>query len=336
MGYGRKIYAAAEAELKKRRDKAERTAQERLEDFYEICPQARKVRQDMAANSARIAKAVMQGGDVRQALEKIRDNGIKMQEEFTRLLAENGMTQKDVTPQYTCPLCKDTGFQDGKMCSCLKELQRDLAYQKLSLKVPLSRCTFEAFSLDYYKDDPKDLEQMEKIFQMCKRYAQNFHANSSSLLFTGGNGLGKTHLSLAIAREVIAKGYGVIYGAAQTFAVQLEKERFDRTDTETEESTSGQLLSCDLLILDDLGTEFPSAYVNAALYNILDSRMLAQRPTIISTNLSFSELEKRYSSRLISRIMGEYGRAVFVGKDIRYRKRMERYNRLGGSHGTQV
>ena len=123
------------------------------------------------------------------------------------------------------------------------------------------------------------------------------------------------------------QGYGVIYGSAQTFAVALEKERFDRTDLDGAGDTNSQLIACDLLILDDLGMEFPSAYVNAALYNVIDTRMLAKRPTIISTNLTLKELEKRYGERFVSRITGNYGMLEFIGSDIRRQKRMQRKNK---------
>lgn len=139
----------------------------------------------------------------------------------------------------------------------------------------------------------------------------------------GGHRIGKTHLSLAIAAKAIEKGFGVVYGSAQSFAVALEKERFDR-DIPEDGGTNAQLIDCDLLILDDLGTEFPSAYVNAALYNIVNARMLADKPTIISTNLSLKELEDRYSERFASRITGYYGKLEFLGRDVRVQKRLRR------------
>ena len=213
------------------------------------------------------------------------------------------------------------------MCSCLKALQRQMAYEKLCMDVPLSESTFDSFSLEYYKEDERTYPQMSNILRVCKEYAGKFRADSSNLFFKGGTGLGKTHLSLAIANAAVQKGYGVIYGSAQTFAVALEKERFDRTDLDGAGDTNSQLIACDLLILDDLGMEFPSAYVNAALYNVIDTRMLAKRPTIISTNLTLKELEKRYGERFVSRITGNYGMLEFIGSDIRRQKRMQRKNK---------
>ena len=203
------------------------------------------------------------------------------------------------------------------MCQCLKQLQRSLAYQALSADLPLEKSTFDTFSLEFYQDDPRARRQMEAVLKLCQRYAERLRPNSPSLLFKGKTGLGKTHLSLAIANKAIEKGMGVVYGSAQSFAVALEKERFDRADPDGPGDTNAQLMGCDLLILDDLGTEFPSQYVNAALYNIVNTRMLAEKPTIISTNLSMKELEDRYSQRFASRIMGYYGTVEFLGSDVR-------------------
>ncbi len=321
MGYGKKIYEEARAELERRRQRAEAEARERLEDFYSRCPKARTIREEIASNAAGAAKTVLRGGNVRAEMEKLRSRAAELNREYDGLLAQNGLSRRDVTPQYSCPYCQDAGFTDGRMCSCLKQLQRSLAYEKLSMNVPLERSTFEAFSLDYYRDDDRAYRQMENILRVCRSYAEKFRADSPSLLFKGGTGLGKTHLSLAIAGEVIQKGFGVIYGSAQSFAVALEKERFDRRDPEDLGDTHSQLLACDLLILDDLGTEFSSSYVNAALYDVVNARMLAEKPTIISTNLSMKEMEERYSERFASRIAGYYGKLEFLGGDVRVEMR---------------
>ncbi len=324
MGYGKKIFEEARAELERRRQRAESEAEERRSAFYLRYPQAGELREAMAKNAAGAAKAVVRGGDVRAELQRLQERAGTLNAEYDHLLREAGLSREEISPRYTCPLCKDTGFTDGRMCRCFLELQRSLAYEKLSMNVPLEKCTFSSFSLSYYQEDPRAYRQMENIFAACKGYAEKFRKNSPSLLFKGGTGLGKTHLSLAIAGAVIEKGFGVIYGSAQSFAVSLEKERFDRREDGEPGDTHSQLLSCDLLILDDLGTEFPSAYVNAALYDIINSRMLAEKPTIISTNLSMKELEERYSERFASRIAGYYGMLGFLGNDIRIEKRKQK------------
>ncbi|MGN0594083.1 MAG: ATP-binding protein, partial [Hominimerdicola sp.] len=162
-------------------------------------------------------------------------------------------------------------------------------------------------------------EQIKNILSYCKEYADGFNENSKSLFMKGNTGLGKTHLSLSIANEVIKKGYGVIYVSAPSLVTQLEKEHFsyNKEDAKTEDA----LLDCDLLIIDDLGTEFTTPFSTSAIYNIFNSRLLADKPIIFNTNLSLQELEKLYSQRFVSRIIGEAVRLDFFGKDIRILKK---------------
>lgn len=322
MGYGAKIYQAACQELEIRRRQAEETAQDNLERFFEKCPRAREIRREMGRNGANAAIAVLSGGNVREQLTQMKEQGLALKEEYDRLLAEHHVTQSDVTPQYQCSRCKDTGFVDGRMCQCLKNLQRQMAFQRLSMDAPLENSTFEEFSLEYYREDEKAYRQMEKVLAACKRYADNFRADSPSFLFWGGTGLGKTHLSLAIAGKAIEKGFGVVYGSAQSFAVALERERFLREQDMAEDAdVQSQLTDCDLLILDDLGTESSSNYVKSAFYDIINSRMMKNKPTLISTNLTMKDLEKRYTPRFTSRIAGYYSKVQFLGNDVRLQKR---------------
>ena len=317
MSYDKTVALAARAELERRRSRAQETARQNLEDFLSRCPRAGEIRRELSANATGAARAVVSGGDVRTELERRKARGLALREEYEGLLKTRGLTRRDVEPQYTCPKCKDTGFVDGRMCSCHRALRRSLAYRQLSAGLPLESCTFESFSLDYYRDDPAALRQMEVILKSCREYADNLRAHSPSLLFWGGMGLGKTHLSLAIANAAIEKGFGVVYGSAQRFAVALEKERFSREDGG---DTIDSLKDCDLLILDDLGTEFFSAYSNAAIYDVINDRLLSGRPTVISTNLALPGLEERYGQRFTSRIVGGYAMLGFKGKDVRVQK----------------
>ena len=155
MGYGNKIFQAACQELERRKRQAEELADRGRERFYEQCPRARESREEMAQTAAGAAKAVLSGGDVRAEISRMKDRGLALKAEFNQLLAEHHLTEADVTPQYQCLACRDTGFVDGRMCACLKSLQRRMAFEKLSMSVPLENCTFESFSLDYYKDDER-------------------------------------------------------------------------------------------------------------------------------------------------------------------------------------
>jgi DNA replication protein len=320
MSYGKDIYIKAMDELRQRKNNAELLAETKSLEFFSLCPEAENIQMQKASTAAKIAITVFSGTEnVRDALEKLKENSQRLQSDFNKLLAKHNMTEKDVTPQYTCEKCKDTGFVDGFMCACLKSLQKQLAYEDLNMNAPLSECTFENFDVNFY--DGAAAKQMQLIYDYCRKYASLFNARSPSLLFRGSTGLGKTHLSLAIASAAIEKGFGVIYASAQTFAVGIEKERFSKDDASAPLTTEQKMQNCDLLIIDDLGVEFTSSYVNAALYNIINARLLASAPTIISTNLSIKELETKYSKRFVSRVTGQYSNFEFIGSDIRILKR---------------
>lgn len=325
MGYSRQVYLEAENELNKRHSDAVHKAQRRLDDFYAVCPEAEQVRRRIASTASQAAKAVLRGGDVRTSLEALKTENLELQRRFSDLLTAHGYTRADIEPQYVCSKCEDTGYVDGRMCNCHRALLRQIAYENLNRISPLTLSTFEDFSLDYYSNESvnggrSDREQMRYIFDYCKRYADTLSKTSGNLFFTGATGLGKTHLSLAIASSAIDKGFGVVYGTAQNFAISLERERFTRTE-ETSGDTLDLLNECDLLIIDDLGMEISSSYITAMIYNVIDTRIMLKKPTIISTNLSMQELEKRYNERFVSRVLGFYDRMPFRGKDIRAKRK---------------
>lgn len=328
MGYSKQVYTEAEIELSKRRNKALRMAEERLAAFYAAAPEAEALRRRIASTASRAAKAVVRGTDVRETLDALKTENLALQREFVELLTAHGLVRADIEPRYDCPRCEDTGYIDGRMCACQLNLLRKIAYDNLNRVSPLTLSTFDDFSLDFYSDASggdgrSDREQMRYIFNFCKRYAAEFSEKSGNLLFAGATGLGKTHLSLAIASSVLARGFGVVYGSAQNFAISFERERFSR-DSGEDGDTLDLLTSCDLLIIDDLGMEISSAYITAMLYNVIDSRIMLRRPTVISTNLSMQSLEKRYNERFVSRVLGFYDNLRFRGADIRMQKKLGR------------
>lgn len=327
MGYSREVYDAAMAELNRRKNRAEQEAQERKNAFYQICPRAREIQQQLASTASQTARVVFSGGNTAQAMERLREKSLELQKERETLLLQVGLEKDALLPRYRCSHCQDTGYIDGKMCDCLKGLLRQEAYRSLNEMTPLTLSGFDQFQLRYYSNqsdggEPSPRAHMAQIFSFCQEYAAHFSQHAESLLFQGRTGLGKTHLSLAIARKVIEKGFGVVYGSVQNFVSTLEKERFGRSDADSD--TNQTLLHCDLLILDDLGTEFSTSFVTAALYNLINTRLMAEKPTIISTNLSMKELLDRYGERMVSRMIGGYIRFEFAGKDIRQLKNREK------------
>ena len=244
-----------------------------------------------------------------------------LQDRKKKILKENGYSEDALSIKYTCPACEDTGFIGGRRCKCYINLLKEIERAKIEKIAPIDECTFESFDTNYYPEEmdgvcPK--KKAEIIKENCKRYATSFTKRSKSLLFMGNTGLGKTHLSLAIANVVINRGYSVIYGTAQNILRDLQNENFGRTDNLR--YFENEILSTDLLIIDDLGTEFKNQFTVSCLYNIINSRLCAKLPTIISTNYTFEELEEKYDQRITSRITGQYSTLILVGNDIRYIK----------------
>jgi DNA replication protein DnaC len=328
MGYSREIYDAVGLILSDRRKKAENEVAERKAAFYRLYPKAEEIESILSTTAISAAKAIFSGGSAKERLEQLRRNNLALQKELSDLLNNAGYGEDYLMPRYSCGQCGDTGYIDGKMCDCMKKLLQAEAYRRLNTLTPLSLSTFESFSLDYYQDTRENNEYksprqiMGDTLQYCIRYAEKFSMDSPNLILTGGTGLGKTHMSLAIANLAIQKGYGVVYCSVNNIITKLEREHFGRDEGDT-----GRLLTeCDLLILDDLGTEFKNAFSCAEIYNIVNTRLMAQKPTIISTNLSTSELLDYYTERFASRIIGSYRRIPFVGKDIRQQKRLNKGN----------
>ena len=325
MGYSSEIYEEAERKLERRRILSEQELDKRRNILFLRSPRAEKIEQTIAKTSVAAAKAVFGGADIKTELEALKRKNLALQNELNEILKSFGFPENYLERWYKCDKCKDTGYIDGKICDCMKRLLRETAYDSLNRMTPLSLSDFESFSLDYYSKTPvaegklSPYTQMNGVLGYCKKYAASFNEESRSLLFQGAPGLGKTHLSLAIAKEVIDKGYGVVYVSAPAILTKIENEHFDIKKTE---SPAEQIVTeCDLLIIDDLGTEFTSRFTVSAVYNIINTRMITSRPTIISTNLTLTELQEKYNSRIVSRIIGMLDRVEFVGVDIRQQKR---------------
>lgn len=316
--------------LEQRRRQAVKEAETHRESLYRQFPRAKQIEQELSSTAVRAAKAVLSGQNAAQQLTRLKEQNLALQEELSSILRKAGVEPDYLETHYQCASCRDEGYLDGVMCSCMKQLLRQEAYRQLNSLSPLSLSSFDSFSLEYYSPTPmrdgypSPRKRMEDIFRFCRGYAAEFSIQSPSLLMQGATGLGKTHLSLAIARVAVNKGYGVIYGSTQNIVSKLEKERFSYRRESTAEDSEQHLIQCDLLILDDLGTEFSTSFSSAAIYNILNTRISSGKPTIISTNLSMKELERSYSERLVSRIMGNHVRLEFLGGDVRQQKRMKR------------
>lgn len=336
MSYSREVYEAAKSRLDARRLLAERENEERRREFFARNPEYAALDQKIARTAIELTRVMLSGQkDISSAVAEIRDSNLAMQRRQAAILEENGCPPDFLEPKYHCKRCRDTGFVDGKTCDCFRELLQKTAYDELNQSTPLALCSFRSFSVDFYPDKAESSalsprQMMDKVKKTCWDYANRFTTDSPNLLFQGGVGLGKTHLSLAIAGKVISKGYGVIYGSAQNFFNSIEAEHFGRGDDK--QYTLNLLKSCDLLILDDLGTEFITPFTTAALYDIINTRLLRRRPTIISTNLNIEGLRRKYDDRVTSRLSGNYLRMQFVGSDVRITLKVKK--KLGDAPST--
>ena len=321
MSYKRSIYIKAKEILSQRKATAEKEAEMRHSAAIALCPEIAQIERDMASQGADVVKAVGMGANVDEYIKNLAIANLKAQARRKELLKGAGFPEDYLEVKYTCDICKDTGYNKEFYCQCYRKLIRDVAREELGINSPLKKCTFASFRIDRYPDVVDSViginqrAHMKNNYEYCKDYAENFTTNSRGLIMYGKTGLGKTHLSLAIANEVINRGYDVYYGSIQSIMDKLEAEHFGRLPRE--DSIKEDILNCDLLIIDDLGTEFSTQFTNAEFYNIINSRMLSSLPTIISTNLDMNEVAEKYSQRVASRIMGTMDAIYFCGKDIR-------------------
>ena len=236
------------------------------------------------------------------------------------LLVEHGYAMDYLDDIYACPKCRDTGYVNGKMCSCLKALYNAEVTRELGTLLKNSDECFEKFDLSLYGSAR---ESLEIVFDTCREYAQSFSDRSMNLLFQGGTGLGKTFLSACIARVVAENGHSVCYDTASSALEAFETKKFSR-DIQTAENAAvkvERMLDCELMILDDLGTEMPTPMAVSALYTLINTRLVNGRKTVISTNLTDAELLKRYNAQICSRLEGEFTKLPFFGSDIRLLKK---------------
>ncbi len=247
-------------------------------------------------------------------IEDIKNKSKQLTAEKNIILKKCGI--EDIV--FDCMLCNDTGYVNGKICDCVKKIVNMLAIEELNAERPRNERKFENFDLNYYSDKGENpRRRMTSILKLCKEYVINFNPNSSqNLLFLGEPGLGKTHLTMAIVSGVVEKGYFPVYGSSENLFSIIEKEKFDGINKGSYE----QMLNCDLLVIDDLGTEFATAFTKSVLYNLLNTRLLTKKPIIINTNLSLREIEEIYTPRIVSRIIGNFNANKFLGQDIRQQK----------------
>lgn len=323
MAYSAEVVKRARARLAQAKEDRESENRQHLAVAYARVPRIQEIDMQLRRTMAQAAQAAfLQGGDGRELLEKARLENLELQQERAILAMEN-FEEGYLDDSPICDKCGGSGYIGSNMCECLTELCRQEQKKEVSV-LSGSREAFNQFRLDYYPDriDPKygasPRTIMERNLKICRTYALTFAPNAGNLLFVGGTGLGKTFLSACIARAVADRGYSVVYESAGHLFGKLEQAKFSPSEETRREAA--RFTDCDLLILDDLGTEMPGQFVTAAFYTLLNDRILAGKPMVISTNLNIDEAARRYSPQIASRLQGSFQGLTFVGEDIRILK----------------
>ncbi len=325
MNYSNEVVELAYSELDKRRETASALHKARIDEIRVKRPDIFGVYGDIISTKDRLSDVILSGrANFKEEIEKIRSENLSNQKKLRRLLKSASLPEDYLEIPYTCPLCRDSGVYNGNRCECVSALLDKFAIKKLNEQCKIKLASFAEFDLGFYPEKYEHRsvtlnarEKMEENLRYCIEYAKNFSENSPSLFFYGGVGTGKTFLSGCIARELLGKGVNVAFDSLQNYLRDIENEYFGRAEGATLET----LLGADLVILDDLGSEFKSNFYSSVIYNIINSRLNEGKPTIVSSNLSFEDFSKSYDPRIISRVNGMFKTIRFIGDDIRQIKR---------------
>ena len=333
MAIDGRILARAKAALEERRKLREDNHIHRKQKVYAKTPRIRELDAELRATMAELIGFAL-GMDAAGRVEEIREKNLNLQDERRSLLVRAGFSADYLDDNYMCNRCRDTGYHDTKMCVCLMELYKEEQRESLSSLLKLGDETFDNFDLTLYDDTPASdtgispRQSMEIVYEICIEYARKFGSKSMNLFFNGAPGLGKTFLSACIARVVADKGFSVVYDMATSIFSKFEDVKFMRSSDSEElraevrksREDIKRYLECDLLIIDDLGTEMTTSFTISALYEVVNTRLITDKKTIINSNLTISELNRRYSEQTMSRLEGMYQVLTFYGDDIRKKK----------------
>ncbi len=322
MGYSsenvKKIKELYENKYKKAQDEA----YIRRAELWAAVPEVRELDSTIYSLGLEGVKATVGGGDnAPQRILELKKQSLELQKARAELLISKGYPADYTSVHYECEKCNDTGYTEKGMCDCMKRALIMASYESSGLGGLMKQQTFESFSLDYYRHNAENYEKMKHNFEYIKSFSEDFSTEKCvNIAMFGKTGLGKTHLSTAAAKAIIDKGFDVLYVSTLGMISDFEKERFGSGYSDTEVDNLGRYYNCDLLILDDVGTEVTNQFTASVLYNVINTRLSKAKSTVISTNLTRDELRSRYWDRIASRIFGEYIPLVFEGTDVRMQK----------------
>lgn len=330
MAHDGKLLARARDALERDREENLAEQQRRTDQIYREIPQIEIFDGRLRRQMAELVRLTLsKPADLERRLDELKEANLDLQMRRAELLTEHGYPIEYLDEIVCCPKCRDSGYVNGALCSCMERRYNRELTKELSSLLRNGDESFDRFDLNLYSDAPEPgsgispRQAMEIVFDACKRFANDFPDVSANLLLRGNTGLGKTYLSACIAREVAKKGFSVCYDSAFSALEAFERQKFQRSPEDAEEASVkvSRMLSCDLMILDDLGTEMVTPMSVSALYTLLNSRLTAGLHTVINTNCTNEDLERRYSPQICSRIYGEFLELPFYGTDIRLLKR---------------
>lgn len=322
MSYNMQNFRRIREEYKEKYKIAEAEADARRRELWAKIEGLRELDRVLSATGPRLLNAIL--GKSSESFEKVKADAERLNHERAILLATHGYPADYSDPRYECEKCHDSGYVDGEICECMKLRLRMAGYESSGIAKLMGEQTFESFRLDYYRTNQRSYENMSYVLRTMREYAESFNPDKSgNLLLLGGTGLGKTHLSTALAKTLIDNGYDVVYTGAIGMIADFEKNRFGNSAGGESGNDLDRYYSCDLLIIDDLGAEVSNQFTVSTIYNVLNNRISLGLPTVISTNLNQTELNARYWDRITSRILGEFRPLLFSGSDVRKLKLTE-------------
>ncbi len=325
------IYREILREYEELSDNAKKKLEIKKELCYKKCPRIKEIDDELNMTAIKISKAIIYANkeDKKKYIEDIKNLTENLKKEKEILMIKNGFSKYYFDEVYNCNKCKDTGFVNNEKCDCFKQKIINKAYDMSNISEIIKTENFSKFSLDYYskqkdsKNDMSPYENMKLIMRKCSLFIEEFDEKFKNMVFSGETGLGKTFLCRCIAKELLDRGKTVLYVTAFNLFNMFEKEKFNKNSEEVDKEILNLTKNAELLIIDDLGTEFITSLSTAEFFDIINSRILTKKSTIISTNLGTDELMAQYSGRIVSRLYGEYDMLKFFGNDIRIVKKFK-------------
>ncbi len=314
----------------RKRLKAARNADLKRDKLYAKVPRLEEIEREIQLTSIKISKLLLSGPEnLDEQVKNLKTEIENLKTERKEIYIKHNIPKNFLQPNYECKKCNDTGYNsDGKRCSCLNKQIINNLYSMSNMVHMLKKENFNSFDINVFSNAVYENEKltprqnMYYILDISEDFCYNFHESNMNLLFYGGTGLGKTFMCNCIAKALIDRGISVLYQTAFSLFETVEIHKFNmQTETEENKLNYNMIFDCDLLIVDDLGTELNNSFTNSELFNIINERLITEKKTIISTNLSLEKLAQTYSDRIMSRVLNNFALLKFYGKDLRWESR---------------